>query len=168
MLADFQQALADLTASPELCNAVRRDSGMLPQRYALTERERARLLGIVRHRGMACACTVYRMNRLAPLAMNLRGTLKALGVELRPLLSQYWLEYPHGRPHFLLESDQFARWLRCCLDAGASVPVGTRECLAAEAGSVRAALGRSYTEIPLDREAAPVNSALQVFGPGMR
>ena len=160
MLADFQQALADLTASPELCNAVRRDSGVLPQRYALTERERARLLAIVRHPGMACACTVYRMNRLAPLAMNLRGTLKALGAELRPLLAQYWLDHPHGRPHFFLESDQFVSWLACRLDAGAQIPAGARELLTAEAESVRAALRASYTEIPPDPESAPINSAL--------
>ncbi len=160
MLADFQQALADLTASPELCNAVRRDSGLLPLRYVLSERERARLLAIVRHPGMACACTVYRMNRLAPLAMNLRGTLKALGAELRPLLAQYWLDHPHGRPHFLLESDQFVSWLACRLDAGAQIPAGARELLTAEAKSVRAALQVSYTEIPLHQESAPINSAL--------
>jgi hypothetical protein len=160
MLADFQQALADLTASPELCNAVRRVEGALPRHYVLTERERARLLGIVRHPGMACACTVYRMNRLAPLAMNLRGTLKALGAELRPLLAQYWLDHPHGRAHFLLESDQFASWLGSRLDAGAPVPAGSRELLTAEAKSVRAALQASYTEIPLSPELAPINSAL--------
>jgi hypothetical protein len=159
MLADFQQALADLTASPELCNAVRRDSGVLPLRYVLSERERARLLAIVRHPGMACACTVYRMNRLA-LAMNLRGTLKALGTELRPLLAQYWLDHPHGRPHFFLESDQFVSWLACNLDAGAQIPTGARELLTAEAESVRTALRASYTEIPPDPESAPINSAL--------
>ena len=32
MLADFQQAMADLTASPALCNAARRDPGTLAQR----------------------------------------------------------------------------------------------------------------------------------------
>ena len=74
MLAEFQQALADLTASPELCIQVRRDPAVLNQRYILTERERDRLVGIVRHPGMACACTVYRANRLAPLAMNIPQT----------------------------------------------------------------------------------------------
>jgi hypothetical protein len=160
MLADFQQALADLTASPEFCNAVRRDPAALPPRYALTERERARLLGIVRHPGMACACTVYRMKRLAPLSMNLRGTLKALGAELRPLLAQYWLDHPHGRAHFLLESDQFAGWLSRRLDAGVPVPAGAREQLIAEAKLLRAALEASYTETRSIRAVAPISSPL--------
>ena len=39
MLIEFQQALADLTASPELCISVRRDPALLHQRYELTQRE---------------------------------------------------------------------------------------------------------------------------------
>jgi len=65
MLVEFQQALADLTASPELCVRVRRDPSILHRNYELTEREWRRLVGIVRHPGMACACMVYRANRLA-------------------------------------------------------------------------------------------------------
>jgi hypothetical protein len=52
VLIDFQQALADLTASPELCNAARADATVLQARYVLTERELRRLLSIVRHPGM--------------------------------------------------------------------------------------------------------------------
>ena len=47
MLADFQQALADLTASPELCISARLDPPILREKYRLTEREWARLVGIV-------------------------------------------------------------------------------------------------------------------------
>ena len=56
MLVDFQQALADLTASPDLCNAVRDDALVVKGRYQLSERETRRLLAIVHHPGMACAC----------------------------------------------------------------------------------------------------------------
>lgn len=147
MLADFQQALADLTASPELCNAVRADAAVLQARYALTERELQRLLGIVRHPGMACACTVYRMNRLAPLAMNLRATLHALGPELRSLVSEYWRDHPRGHAHFLLESDRFCRWLRVRIEASEIAPPEASAVLRHETALVREALEASYTEM---------------------
>lgn len=111
MLADFQQALADLVASPPLCNAVRGDETVLAQRYSLTERERARLQAIARHRGMQAACSVYRMNRITPLMMDLRVTLLALGERLPDLCSRYWAEYASGYTHSHLESARFCGWL---------------------------------------------------------
>src|SRR5947207_6962139 len=94
MLADFQQALADLTASPELCIRVRQDPTVLRQKYELTEREWRRLTGIVKHPGMECNCIVYRANRLAPLALNMPQTCKALGKDLREIVSEYWMSAP--------------------------------------------------------------------------
>jgi hypothetical protein len=82
MLVEFQQVLADLTASPELCIRVREDPSLLHDRYELSEREWYRLVGIVRHPGMASACMVYRANRLAPLALNIPQTCHALGKQL--------------------------------------------------------------------------------------
>lgn len=111
MLLEFQQALADLTADPALCRAVRQDDAALDGRYELTAAERQRLLGIVRHEGMAAACSVYRMNRLSPLAMNLRQSLHALGPMLAPTLDAYWRAHPRGHPHFHLESERFCRFL---------------------------------------------------------
>jgi hypothetical protein len=148
MLADFQQALADLTASPALCIAVRADASVLPSRYALTERESRRLLGIARHPGMACACTVYRMNRLAPLAMNLRDTLRALGPALRPLVSEYWEDHPRGHAHFFIESNRFCRWLRLRIEAGEIVPPEVWPLLERDGAAVRAAIEASCTEAP--------------------
>ena len=124
MLADFQQALADLTASPELCRAVLADAELLSGRYVLTSREQARVLAIVRHRGMAAACMVYRMNRIAPLVMNLRESMRALGPRLRETLSSYWRDYPHGYAHFLLEAERFGDWLSRRLPEVESVPGG--------------------------------------------
>lgn len=149
MLADFQQALADLTASPELCKAVRADAALPLSRYTLTDRELQRLLGIAHHPGMACACTVYRMNRLAPLAMNLRSTLRAFGPALRPLVSAYWQDHPRGHAHFFLESDRFCRWLRLRIEAGERVPPDVLTLLQRDAAAVRAALEASCTEFPL-------------------
>ena len=146
MLADFQQALADLTASPELCKAVRDDALVLRARYELSERETRRLLAVVHHPGMACACTLYRVNRLAPLAMNLRATLQALGPELRRLVSDYWADHPQGHAHFFIETERFCRWLDERIAAGEAVPDEVSQALAVEAAAVRMALAESRTE----------------------
>jgi len=146
MLADFQQALADITASPAVCQAVRDDATSLRFRYNLTERESQRLLGIARHPGMSAACTVYRMNRLAPLAMNLRGTLHAFGPALRQLIDAYWAEYPRGHAHFYVESQRFAEWLAQRIDHGLEVPETVSATFAPEAAEVRLALRISCTE----------------------
>ena len=148
MLPEFQQALADLTASPELCNLVRcsGDDEVLPARYNLTARELRRLLAIVRHPGMAAACTVYRMNRLAPMALNVRGTIRALGPALLPLVNDYWNDYPRGHAHFYVETDRFCRWLRQRISAGEPVAPEVSDILEREAAIVRAALQTSCSD----------------------
>jgi hypothetical protein len=146
MLADFQQALSDITASPALCRALRADPTVLRDRYALTEREAARLCAIAAHPGMNAACTVYRMNRLAPLAMNLRGTLRALGPALRRTIDAYWVDHPRGHAHFYVESCRFADWLAQGIAAGLAVPEAVPGELARETTLVRTALAASCTE----------------------
>jgi hypothetical protein len=146
MLADFQQALADLTALPEWCLAVRADASVLHSRYTLTEREARRLHTIARDAGMSGACTVYRMNRLAPLAMNVRLTLRALGPEARNVLSAYWRDHPRGHAHFFLESDRFCAWLRERLESGEPASSEVRSLLDREGDAVRAAIRASCTE----------------------
>jgi hypothetical protein len=148
VLAEFQQALADLTASPALCNLVRTsaDDDVLPARYELTARELRRLLAIVRHPGMAAACTVYRMNRLAPMALNVRGTIRALGPALGPLVNDYWRDYPRGHAHFYIETDRFCRWLRRRIVAGEPVAPDVPIVLEREAAAVRAALEASCSD----------------------
>ena len=146
MLADFQQALSDITASPALCRALRTHPDALAGRYLLSEREAARLHAIAVHPGMAAACTVYRMNRLAPLAMNLRSTLRALGPALRRTVDAYWSDYPRGHAHFYVESSRFADWLAEGIAAGLSVPAAVPAELARETALVRAALRASCTE----------------------
>jgi len=127
MLADFQQALADLTGSPELCLSVRRDPSILREKYELTDREWQRLTEIVRHRGMECARIVYRANRLAPLALNIPQTCKALGQELREVVSEFWAEYPETNVHFFVETDRSAGFLKqSSLKAGFLKPIFRR------------------------------------------
>ena len=157
MLADFQQALADLTARPEWCIAVRADASLLRSRYDLTDREARRLHAIACDDGMSCACTVYRMNRLAPLAMNVRLTLRALGPSAKKVLSEYWHDHPRGHAHFFLESNRFCTWLRTRLDVGEPLdcardrPAASelRTILDRESDAILAAISASRTESDL-------------------
>jgi hypothetical protein len=155
MLADFQQALADLTADPAWCRAVRQRPALLEGRYTLTPPEAARLEGIVRHPGMVAACRVYRMNRVAPLAVNLRETCRALGPALTAVIEAYWRAHPHGIAHFQREAMRFAdfvaAWLREPAAGGvaAGPPVGEaaarlHRLLAEERAAAAAAFAASW------------------------
>ncbi len=146
MLADFQQALADLTASPALCNAVRRDAATLAARYTLTPRETARLATMAADKGMECACIVYRANRLAPLALNLPRTCRALGPALRDIASDYWAAYPEGNVHFYIEAERFCHWLAEHLHDGWPAVPGLEQALREESAVIAAALVESRFE----------------------
>jgi hypothetical protein len=54
---------------------------------------------------------LYRANRLAPVALNLPKTCKALGPDLDRLISSYWDSEPVTDVHFLVEADRFCRFL---------------------------------------------------------
>src|SRR5262249_28438240 len=112
MLVDFQIALAELTASPALCRQLREAPETLRQRYNLTEKEWRRLVGIAASKGMEANCMLYRANRLAPVALNLPHTCRALGENLNPVISAYWDSEPTTDVHFLVEADRFCRFLR--------------------------------------------------------
>jgi hypothetical protein len=146
MLADFQQALADLTASPRLCTEARFDPDLLKRKYELTEREWLRLVAIVQHQGMECACIVYRANRLAPLALNIPKTCKALGSELRAVVSEFWDKFPETNVHFFVETDRFCRFLKAKMAEGWTFAPGVEPALRLESAAVAAALQESYTE----------------------
>lgn len=111
MLVEFQQALADLVASPGLCRQVRGDPGELRRRYDLSDTEYARLVAMANQRGMECNCMLYRANRLAPLALNLHDFCTALGPRLGPLLTEYSTLFPNTNVHFYLECDRFCRFI---------------------------------------------------------
>src|SRR5947209_5532565 len=111
MLVEFQQALADLVASPELCTQVRGNPDYLRKQYDLSPREFERLKRMVNHKAMACNCMLYRANRLAPIAINLPNFCRALGPRLGPLLTEYAALHPHTNVHFYLECDRFCQFI---------------------------------------------------------
>lgn len=118
MLSDFQQALAELTASPRFCVALRRNADLLQECYQLSERERRQVLAMAHHPAMECACSLYRANRLAPLFRNLPRTLESLAERLESILDNYWEAHPWPYRYGYLESERFCQWLAPIANAG--------------------------------------------------
>ena len=140
MLAHFQQALADLVAAPDRCQAVRDGDVQFLDEYDLSATERTRLLAIAKHSKMAANCAVYRSNRLTPVVINLPETCAALGEHLRGVMDRFWATHPtENFVHFLIESDRFATYVEE-LDDGAmpaDIASDVRSAVAREAAIVR-------------------------------
>lgn len=147
MLIEFQQALADLVASPEMCRRAKRDPALLRQRYDLSDREYRRLVIMVNHDGMACNCMLYRANRLAPLAINLHGFCTALGPRLGELLSEYAALYPHTNVHFYLECDRFCRFIAQKIGKGYYLEPEANAIFDEEFSRIKIGLVASYTNL---------------------
>jgi hypothetical protein len=145
MLVEFQQALADLVASPELCRRVRADPVLLHSRYDLTKRESDRLIGMVHQRGMALNCMLYRANRLAPLALNLYEFCRALGPRLGPLLTEYTEQCPNTNVHFYMECERFCAFIEGKLKEVYELEPIARAVFAKERLAVRLNLGATQT-----------------------
>ena len=143
MLADFQQALADLVATPDRCQAIRDGDLDGLDRYDLSLTERGRLVAIAFHRGMAANCAIYRSNRLTPLVINLPDTCAALGPDLRAVVDRFWATNPTEHfVHFLIEAERFVTFLEPVPDGDlpASSIAAFRDALAREGAIVRAGL----------------------------
>jgi hypothetical protein len=137
VLLEFQQALADLVASPDFCRQARADPQELRRRYDLSEREHQRLVSMINQPGMALNCMLYRSNRLAPLAQNLYGLCNALGARLGPLLTEYSRLYPNTTVHFYLECDRFCSFIEKKLADGLQVEPEAQSVFAEESLRVR-------------------------------
>ena len=147
MLVEFQQALADLVASPALCIEARRNPNVLRERYQLSDREAEQLLGVVNHPGMKCNCMLYRANRLAPLALNLPNLIKALGLDLRDLLDDFWAKYRNTDVHFYIESYRFCEFVSEELFRGRKFATDITSALDRDMATMAERLEISHTEI---------------------
>lgn len=147
MLAEFQQALADLIASPDLCIEARRSPDLLHKRYQITDREAKRLQGVVNHPGMECNCMLYRANRLAPLALNLPNLVKALGTHLRGMLDDFWKKYTNTDVHFYVESYRFCEFVQEQISLGRLLPAAVAPALDRDIAILAELLEISHTEI---------------------
>jgi hypothetical protein len=140
MMIDLQKATAEITASTALCVAVRNNPQLLDQRYNLTAREKRQLVAMANHPGMQASCTLYRINRVVPLIMNLPQTIEALGAGLEPLLVAYWEEHPWGYRYSYVECERFCNWLRERPHQWGATPDRVRQSLAVEEGHLEAKL----------------------------
>jgi len=145
MLVEFQQALADLVAGPELCRQVRANPIQLRERYDLSQKEYERLVAMANHPAMECNCMLYRANRLAPLAMNLNEFCRALGPRLGPLLSEYSVRYPNTNVHFYAECDRFCQFILGKLEEGYELEPRAKEVFEEEFARIKIGLAASYS-----------------------
>jgi hypothetical protein len=146
MLVEFQQALADLVASPEACRQARTNPAQLRVRYDLSQREFDRLVAMVNHRGMACNCMLYRANRLSPFALNLPGLCRVLGPRLGPLLTEYSSLYPNTNVHFYLECARFCDFIEGKLNDGWALEPQATEILTEEHSKIKLHLAATYIQ----------------------
>jgi hypothetical protein len=145
MLADFQQALADMAASPQLCQVVRRKPDTLWHRYSLSAMEHRRLVEMVNSPGMNQDCALYRANRFAPIALNLPQLSRALDRELRGVLDEYWKAYPHTELNALTECDRFCQFLRLKELNGWPMRANVRQAFQREQKELRLRLATNIT-----------------------
>lgn len=145
MLADFQQALADMVASPALCQVVRRKPDTLWRHYSLSTLEHRRLVEMVNDPGMSGNCTLYRANRFAPIVLNLPKFSRELGTELRGLLEEYWVAYPHTDVNFLLECERFCKFVVSKEANGWEMRPATKEAFEREHDNLRLRLVTNCT-----------------------
>lgn len=147
MLVEFQQALADLVAAPDLCRQIRENPSQLRQWYDLSPREYDRLVAMVNHRAMECNCMLYRANRLAPLAMNLNQFCRALGPRLGPLLSEYSIRYPNTHVHFYAECDRFCQFIIVKIEEGYELEPSVKAIFDKESAQIKLGLVATYSEL---------------------
>lgn len=109
--ADFQVALAKLIASPLLCEQLLAGQESFLADFILTEKEKKRLLSVVKQKGMSACCSLYRMNRVTPVYTQLSNTCALLGDDLIPVVQQFWLECTDTSLQFKEEVLLFAAFL---------------------------------------------------------
>lgn len=118
-LKSFQEALAEIITSPQIGQAYHQDPGLLDHKYTLTEKERERLLSMIRQKGMKANYMLYQMNRLTPLTMFMGYTMKIIHPRLMDVLRPFWLSYPKTSFQFKDEVAYFSAFLREKMAEGA-------------------------------------------------
>ena len=131
-LQAFQQALVDLTLSPVTATALRKgDLGALAS-YGLTQRERVRLIDIVRQPGMSVHCSLSRGNRLEMIMGVFPMTCLLLRPVLRDLLDETWRLHRPANYQLSGEARAFAAVLGRKIAAGEPMPEYAAEVFAYE------------------------------------
>ena len=126
-LLEYQRALSEMIASPRLCLAVRADPAGALATYGLDERERRRLAAVAFQPGMSTSCTLYRVNRITPIATYLPLTAYLLGDALIEEAERFWDEGLPSDLQFGPETERFGRFLERRVEAGALADPYLRE-----------------------------------------
>ncbi|MEO6932222.1 MAG: hypothetical protein ABI151_11375 [Chitinophagaceae bacterium] len=108
---DFQLAVAKLIASPQLCVDVIRDEDPFFSNYDLTDRDKRRLHAVLRQKGISACCSLYRMNRVTPVYMQLANTSAILGDDLIPILEEFWKHFADTTLQYKAEVLEFGKFL---------------------------------------------------------
>jgi hypothetical protein len=117
-LQDFQKAVCDLVASPDLCRVLLRDPQLVLRRYELSQLECRRLVDMVQQRGMSVNCTLYRFNRITPLYTLMPLTSFVLGDRFMPEVERFWESFRETGLRFKQEIDRFGDFLCTRLSKG--------------------------------------------------
>jgi len=107
-LRTFQRAIVDLTLSPQIAVALLHGDTSALADYDLTERERRRILDIVRQPGISVSCSLVRGNRLEVIVGIFPMTCVLLEPVLRQLLDELWAEHRPSNYQLAGEDTAFA------------------------------------------------------------
>lgn len=114
----FQQAMCDLIASPDLCTELLESPEQVLGRYDLSDRDRRRIVDVVRQRGMLVNCSLYRANRLSPIYNLVPHTCFVLGDAFLDEATEFWKDFRETRLQFHEEVIRFGDFLRRRIEQG--------------------------------------------------
>lgn len=117
-LQAFQQALVDLTLSPNQTRQLIRGDLTILDPYDLDEREMRRLLDVVQQPGMSLNCTIARGNRFDAIGEIFPMTCVLLEPVLRDLLDELWEHHRPTNYQFTGEEEAFAGIVRRKIESG--------------------------------------------------
>ena len=114
----FQRAAVELTLDYRRARAVRDGDTTGLDAYALTERERARLVAITRQPTMSVHCSLSRGNRVEIIAGVFPMTCFLLDAVFGELLDELWRDYRPSNYQLRGEEMAFAQLVRAKLQRG--------------------------------------------------
>lgn len=117
-LEAFQQAAVELTLDYRKARAVRGGDTSPLDAYALTDRERTRLIAITRQPTMPVHCSLSRGNRIEIIGGAFPMTTFLLDAGFGPLIDELWRDHRPSNYQLRGEERAFATLLRHRLETG--------------------------------------------------
>ena len=111
-LQAFQHAIVELTLAPSMAEMLRAGDESVLAGYALTARERARLIAVAGQRGMAVHRTLARGNRLEVIFEAFPMTCVLLRPVLRAVVDELWAGHRPSHYQLAEEAQAFVDFVR--------------------------------------------------------